>query len=244
MVLLTHADHFAQDLDVEAVALRLGVDLLLALGQLFDLLVDVLDALHDRSKLIACKVTRSAHGLLPVNTTAQKSMIQVAASRQARGLGKRLVKLEPSRAQEADDLLRQRAGRFLGHIVTTSIEHAAAHVGCDQAHRLDEAHTDAGLGAEGQHRDGELALGACAALRQPLGAEIVPIVGEGSAARARRRVHPHIFVEVGRRDRPRADRLGPEQPGEKLALAVTQQQLRQIVEAVEGEMPSLHIRLR
>src|SRR5262249_52330433 len=93
--LLANAQHFPQHLDVEAVALGFRKDLPLALVELLDFLVDVLDALDDGPQLIAWNVSRSAHGLLLVNTTAENSGIRLVPSRRAGGRGKQTVNRRP-----------------------------------------------------------------------------------------------------------------------------------------------------
>ena len=75
-----------------------------------------------------------------------------------------------SHAQELEDLLGQRARRFLRHIVTAARENAAADVGRDEAHCVDQTGADTGLGAERQYGHVEFALGASpAGLRVPPG---------------------------------------------------------------------------
>src|ERR1019366_4605473 len=92
LVLLAHSDHLPQNLDVEAVALGFEIDFLLAFGELFDLLLDTLNALDDGPQLITRNtLTRSAHGLLLVNMTARNSAIRAAASRRAGKRGKQLI---------------------------------------------------------------------------------------------------------------------------------------------------------
>ena len=54
LVLLSQPDHFAQDLDIEALTLGLGVDVFLVIRQCFDLLLEPLDAFDERSQPIAC----------------------------------------------------------------------------------------------------------------------------------------------------------------------------------------------
>jgi hypothetical protein len=59
--------------------------------ELLYLVFDMLNALDDSSQLFTRNPHRSAHGLLLVNTTAQKSAIHPTASRQADERGKQLV---------------------------------------------------------------------------------------------------------------------------------------------------------
>jgi hypothetical protein len=54
----------------------------------------LLDALDDSSQLLARYVNWSAHGLLLVNITVQKSDIDASASRQAEERGKQALNLQ------------------------------------------------------------------------------------------------------------------------------------------------------
>jgi hypothetical protein len=73
LVLLSDPDDLAQDLDIKALALRLGIDVLLIFGESLDLLVHLLDALDKSTELIARYATWSAHTFLRVNMTAHSS---------------------------------------------------------------------------------------------------------------------------------------------------------------------------
>src|SRR6266852_1255119 len=111
LVQLAHPDDLAQNLDVEAVPLGLEVDLLLAFVELLDLLVDVLDTLDDRSQLVARNVSRSAHGLLPVKVTRQKSAIPGSPSSRAGQRGNQL--LNATSVMHASRRGRASCGRYL-----------------------------------------------------------------------------------------------------------------------------------
>jgi len=58
--LAAHADDFSKNLDVEAIALGFRIDFLFGLGQILDLIFDLLNALNERSQLIARNVNWSA----------------------------------------------------------------------------------------------------------------------------------------------------------------------------------------
>src|SRR5664279_5924512 len=64
LVLLPEPDDLLQDLDVEALALGLGKDVLLLVVHCLEALVDILDALNERAKPIARNPIWSTHGLL------------------------------------------------------------------------------------------------------------------------------------------------------------------------------------
>jgi hypothetical protein len=76
LVLLAQADYFSKNLDVEAIALGFRIDFPFGLGQFVDLVIDLLNALNDRSQLVTRYVNWPAHGLLLVNMTVQKSDLQ------------------------------------------------------------------------------------------------------------------------------------------------------------------------
>jgi hypothetical protein len=80
--------------------------------------------------------------------------------------------------------LDYRSRRLLGHVVAAASELAAAYIGRDDTHRVEQRCADAGLRAERQHRHGELPLGARAAVLDPFRTELVPIVGKRSSCRA------------------------------------------------------------
>jgi hypothetical protein len=52
-ILLTHANHFPKNLDVEAIALRFKKDFLLSFSEFLDFALDVLDALDNSSQIAA-----------------------------------------------------------------------------------------------------------------------------------------------------------------------------------------------
>jgi len=56
-VLFAQPDHFSNDFYVEAVALGFQVNFLFCVGEFFDLLLDVLNALNDGAKLITCNAS-------------------------------------------------------------------------------------------------------------------------------------------------------------------------------------------
>src|ERR1019366_6234215 len=64
LVLLPEPDDLLQDLDVEALALGLGKNVLLLVVHRFEVLVDTLDALDERAKPIARHPIWSTHALL------------------------------------------------------------------------------------------------------------------------------------------------------------------------------------
>src|SRR5664279_2340042 len=64
LVLLSEPDDLLQDLDVEALTLGLGKNILLLVIYRFELLVDMLDTLDERAKPIARNPIWSTHGLL------------------------------------------------------------------------------------------------------------------------------------------------------------------------------------
>src|SRR5215470_4393879 len=84
LVLFAHANHFAQDLDIEAVALGFLIDFLLGFGEFLDLLLDVFDALDDRAQLITRNPNRFAHALPLVNKTIQNSCIRARTASERR----------------------------------------------------------------------------------------------------------------------------------------------------------------
>jgi hypothetical protein len=91
LVLLAQADYFSKNLDVEAIAFGFRIDFLFGLGQILDLVFDLLNALDNRPQLVARYVNWSAHGLLLVNMTVQKSDIDARASRRAAQRGKQPI---------------------------------------------------------------------------------------------------------------------------------------------------------
>jgi hypothetical protein len=110
LVLLAQADYFSKNLDVEAIALGFRIDFPFGLGQIVDLVIDLLNALNERSQLVTRYVNWPAHGLLLVNMTVQKSDIDAPASRQAAERGKQLINGGVPRASTPADLsLRQRS---------------------------------------------------------------------------------------------------------------------------------------
>ena len=62
LVLLSELDDLLEDLHVEALSLGLGEDFLLGLVQLLDLVLDLLDALHERADPIAWNSNDVTHG--------------------------------------------------------------------------------------------------------------------------------------------------------------------------------------
>src|SRR4029077_20143968 len=52
-----------------------------------------------------------------------------------------------------------------------------------------------------------------------------------------------MFFKISRRDRPVPNRLGSEEPDQKLAFAPREQEFRKVVEPVEGEMPSSEVQV-
>jgi hypothetical protein len=64
LILFPDPDHLAEDLHVEALTLRLGVDVLLIIGEPFDFLLDPLDALDKGAQLITGNSTWGTHDLL------------------------------------------------------------------------------------------------------------------------------------------------------------------------------------
>jgi hypothetical protein len=67
------------------------ISFLASVSEFLHLPFDVLDALNNSSQLISRNVNWSAHGLLLVNMTRQKSDILTAASRCAGELGKQTI---------------------------------------------------------------------------------------------------------------------------------------------------------
>jgi len=147
-------------------------------------------------------------------------------------------------AHEPDDLLGDGAGGFFGHIVPTASKHTTLHIRRDQAHRVEQRCSNSALRAESEYRHGELALGARPTVRDSFGPEIVSLVGKRRPRRAGGGVDAHIFIEIRWCDRPGTSGFGPEQPSQELPLASLQQDLRQVIEPVEGQVPGPHIRLR
>jgi hypothetical protein len=80
-----------KSLYIEAVAFGLQINLFLGFREFLDLVFDMLNSLDDSSQLITRNPNRSAHGLLLVNMTLQKSAIHTIASSRPDERGKQPI---------------------------------------------------------------------------------------------------------------------------------------------------------
>ncbi len=81
------------------------------------------------------------------------------------------------------------------------------------------------------------------ALHKHVRAERGPVVGKGRAQRTGRGENADVLVQASLPDPPCPGRLRCEQPGQELALATLDEDLRQVIQPVEGEVPGLEVGL-